>query len=108
MTRLHLLLGLSGATALTYEVLWMRRFALLFGGSAVAVTLTVATLFGGLGLGGLLGQRLRGPPARRYAQLEAGAALWALGLPSALAALTPLVRSHPGLGTQSLLVLGLT
>lgn len=108
MSRLHLLLALSGATALTYEVLWMRRFALLFGGGAVAVTLTVATLFGGLGLGGLLGQRLRGPPARRYAQLEAGAALWALGLPWALQGLTPFVRSHPGLGVQALLVLILT
>jgi spermidine synthase len=108
MSRLHLLLALSGATALTYEVLWMRRFALLFGGGAVAVTLTVATLFGGLGLGGLLGQRLRGPPARRYAQLEAGAALWALGLPWALEALTPFVRSHPGLGVQALVVLILT
>ncbi len=108
MSRLHLLLALSGATALTYEVLWMRRFALLFGGGAVAVTLTVATLFGGLGLGGLLGQKLRGPPARRYAQLEAGAALWALGLPWALQALTPFVRSHPGLGVQALVVLILT
>ena len=70
MSRLHLLLALSGATALTYEVLWMRRFALLFGGGAVAVTLTVATLFGGLGLGGLLGQRLRGPPARRLSLIH--------------------------------------
>lgn len=108
MNRLHLLLALSGATALTYEVLWMRRFALLFGGGAVAVTLTVAALFGGLGLGGLLGQRFKGPPARRYAQLEGGAALWALGFPFALEALTPWVRSHPGLGVQALVVLLLT
>lgn len=107
-SRLALLLALSGATALAYEVLWMRRFALLFGGGALAVTLTVATLFGGLGLGGLLGGRLRGSPARRYAQLEGFAALWAFAMPWALEALTPWVRAHAGLGVQALVVVLLT
>ena len=49
----------SGLAALVYEGLWMRRFALLCGGGALASALTVAALFGGLGLGGLLGGRIR-------------------------------------------------
>ena len=70
----------------------MRRFALLLGAGSLAVTLTLATLFGGLGLGGLLGRRIASDrPARRYALLEAAAACWALGLPVALSALTPWV-----------------
>ncbi|MCB9797972.1 MAG: hypothetical protein H6741_35275, partial [Alphaproteobacteria bacterium] len=103
-----LMLG-SGAAALTYEVLWMRRFALLLGGGAVAVTLTVATLFGGLGLGGLLGGRLRAtiPPTRVYALLEGSAALWVLAFPFALSAVTPWVRSTPGLSAQALCVAAL-
>lgn len=71
----------------------MRRFALLLGAGSLAVTLTVATLFGGLGIGGLLGRRLAGArPARTYAMLEASAAVWALALPSMLTALTPWVQ----------------
>jgi spermidine synthase len=85
----------------------MRRFALLFGAGALAVTLTVAVLFGGLGLGGLLGPRLapRMAPNRLYALLELFAAAWALTLPTLLTALTPLYREHASLGTQSLLVI---
>ena len=105
MGRLALLLTLSGACALCYEVLWMRRFALLFGGGGVAVTLTLATLFGGRGLGGLVGARIPGRPTRVYAGLELGAALWALLFPLALAALTPLYRQHAGLVAQALVVL---
>jgi spermidine synthase len=106
--RIALLLALSGAAALTYEVLWMRRFALLFGGGAIAVTLTVATLFGGLGLGGLLGARLPARrPTRTYAVLEALGAVWALALPLGLAALTPWYRSDPGLLRQVAVVVAL-
>ncbi|MCB9765772.1 MAG: hypothetical protein H6739_38715 [Alphaproteobacteria bacterium] len=105
---LLVLMVASGAAALSYEVLWMRRFALLFGGGAVAVTLTVATLFGGLGLGGLLGGRARvRDPARAYARLEGGAAAWAVAMPWMLTALTPWVRANEGLGVQAAVVAAL-
>ena len=69
----------SGLAALVYEGLWMRRFALLCGGGAVASALTVAALFGGLGLGGLLGGRIRAArPARAWAVLELLAARFKL------------------------------
>lgn len=72
----------------------MRRFALVLGAGAIATTLTLATVFGGLGLGGLVGTRLPAErPNRTYAVLEVVAAIWALALPAALSMLTPLVRS---------------
>ncbi|MCP4809060.1 MAG: hypothetical protein GY913_13415 [Proteobacteria bacterium] len=105
IARLAALLFLSGACALCYEVLWMRRFALLFGGGGVAVTLTLATLFGGLGVGGLVGPRLPGRPTRIYAGLEAFAGCWALAFPVLLGWVTPLYVEHASLGVQALLVL---
>ncbi len=86
----------------------MRRFSLVLGSGALSVTLTLATLFGGMGIGGLLagGARGRGP-LRRYAVLEALAALWALALPGALAVLSVRLREHPGLGMQAALVIAL-
>ncbi|HJN77300.1 MAG TPA: hypothetical protein QGF58_25465 [Myxococcota bacterium] len=83
----------------------MRRFALLFGASAIATTLTLATVFGGLGLGGLLGGRLPAHrPNRTYALLEVSAALWALALPFGLVALTPLVQRADSLLVDALVV----
>jgi spermidine synthase len=105
---LAVLLALSGFASLVYELLWMRRFSLVFGSGALSVTLTLATLFGGMGIGGLLAGRAGGAgPLRRYAVLEALAALWALALPGALAVLSVGVREHPGLGMQAALVIAL-
>jgi spermidine synthase len=102
------LVAVSGFASLVYELLWMRRFSLVFGSGALSVTLTLATLFGGMGIGGLLAGRARGGrPLRRYALLEALAALWALALPGALAVLSIGVREHPGLGMQAALVIAL-
>lgn len=99
------LLFASGFCALCYEVLWMRRFALLFGASAIATTLTLATVFGGLGIGGLAGTRLPADrPHRTYAALEVLAALWAIALPFALSALTPIVRSSDSLFVDAAVV----
>lgn len=99
----------SGLAALVYEGLWMRRFALLCGGGAVASALTVAALFGGLGLGGLLGGRLRARhPARAWAVLELGAALWALSMPWLIALVAPWVAQTSGLGPRALAVAALS
>jgi spermidine synthase len=61
---LHLLFFASGATALVYEVLWMRRFTVLFGGTALAAAVTVAALFLGIAAGSAVAGR-RAPRLRR-------------------------------------------
>jgi predicted membrane-bound spermidine synthase len=48
---LPLLFFASGALALVYEVLWQRRFALVFGGGATAAAAVLAAYFAGLGVG---------------------------------------------------------
>jgi len=72
-----LLFLLSGATALAYEVLWMREFSLLFGSSSQAAAVTLAALFLGLASGnafwGRRAQALRNP-ILAYALLELGVA----------------------------------
>ena len=78
---LYLLFFLSGAAALAYEVLWMRRFAVLLGATAPAVAAALAAFFAGLGLGSyLLGRfapRLT-RPLRVFAILEIATGLSAL------------------------------
>ncbi|MEE2750700.1 MAG: hypothetical protein VX519_04675 [Myxococcota bacterium] len=102
MNQLLFLVALSGCASLVYELVWMRRFALLFGSGSLSITLTVATLFGGLGLGGLLAGRVEvRHPLRLYAVLEAFAALTVLALPQALEGLTPWVRETGTLGVQA-------
>lgn len=80
---------LSGAAALAYESVWLRRLGLVLGGSSTASALTLAVFMGGLGLGALLAPRLKGPPARIYGLLELSAAAWALGFPWLLPLLDP-------------------
>ena len=74
--------ALSGAGALTLEVTWMRRLALVAGSTAVATTLVLSVYMAGLGLGALAGGRWRpARPVRAYAGLEVAAATWALAFP---------------------------
>jgi spermidine synthase len=71
---LHLLFFGSGATALVYEVLWMRRFTVLFGGTAPAAAVTVAALFLGIAAGSaVFGRRAArlARPLRAFGWLEA-------------------------------------
>src|SRR5262245_30957109 len=73
----------SGAVALVYEILWMRRMALVFGSAAPAVAATLAAYFAGLGCGayclGRFGTR-RWRPLRCYAALEGLIAIGALAV----------------------------
>jgi spermidine synthase len=81
---------LSGAAALTYEVVWMRQLSLIFGATTLAVTTVLATFMGGLALGSWwLGRR-----ADRYSRLlivyavlEVGIGLYALLVPALFDAL---------------------
>src|SRR2546426_790882 len=45
-------LFLSGATALVYEVVWLRMLGLVFGHTVYAITTVLAAFMAGLGLGG--------------------------------------------------------
>ena len=65
----------SGATALVYEVVWLRMLGLVFGHTVHAITTVLAAFMAGLGLGSLLfGRRAaRFPdPIRLYGWLEIG------------------------------------
>ena len=96
--RWTLIAALSGAAALAYESIWLRRLSVVLGGSAVASAITLGVFMGGMGIGALLARFL---PLRRvaltYAILELFAACWALlfpyllwGSPRSVAALIPL------------------
>ncbi len=83
---LFMLVALSGAAGLIYEIVWMREFTLVLGASTYAVTIVLAVFMGGLGLGAwLLGKRADRYSARQllrlYVMLEIGLALYALGFP---------------------------
>jgi spermidine synthase len=90
---LHALFFLSGAAALAYEVLWMRRFGVLLGATAPAVAAALVAFFAGLGLGGwALGRPAPrfARPLRAFAILEIATGLSALGVEPLLSALQPL------------------
>jgi len=83
---LPLALLLSGFASLTYQIVWVRRFAVVLGTTNAALTLVLAMFLGGLGLGALLAGRSGGKLgaarlARRFLLLEIGAAGFAAGLP---------------------------
>ncbi len=81
-----LLYFLSGFTALAYEVLWMRLVSTLSGASTFGLVTTLIAFMSGLGLGSIIGARLRLSPQRSlllFAALESGVALLSLVLPDA-------------------------
>ncbi|MDQ6968469.1 MAG: spermine synthase, partial [Mariprofundaceae bacterium] len=84
-TILLLLYGLSGVTALAYEVLWTRMLSLLFGISILGVVVTVAAFMLGLGLGSFMACRWRFSLRSSLwvlAAIEIGVAIYALLLPT--------------------------
>ena len=91
---------LSGFASLTYQVVWVRRFAVALGTTNAAITLVLAMFLGGLGLGAVLagrsGSRLGvARLARRFLFLEVGAAGFAAALPFYRDASLPLLRALP-------------
>jgi spermidine synthase len=75
---------LSGATALTYEVVWMRMLTLVFGATTLSVGTVLACYMAGLALGSWFWSRRADEttnPLRFYALLEFGIALAALLTP---------------------------
>ncbi len=96
---LHILFFLSGAAALGYEVLWMRRFSVMLGATAPAVAAALTGFFLGLGLGSYLLGRLAPRltrPLRAFAILEIVAAVSALAVDPLLDAIQPVYASLYG------------
>ena len=83
-----MLFVVSGACALTYQVVWSRLLAEIFGVTAFAISTVLVSFMGGMALGAyLLGDRADRAkrPLRMFAALEAGIGLYALLLPLLLA-----------------------
>ena len=81
MLGLHALMFASGGLALVYEILWMRRFAAVFGAATPAVAATLAAVFLGFTTGSRVmgGWAVRvGHPVRLYGWLELGAGVGAV------------------------------
>ncbi|HKZ06290.1 MAG TPA: fused MFS/spermidine synthase [Methylomirabilota bacterium] len=84
---------LSGATALVYEVVWLRMLGLVFGHTVHAITTVLAAFMAGLALGGiLLGRRVASMPnlIRTYGWLEIGIAVSCAAVPGLLWLFGPL------------------
>lgn len=76
--------GVSGLTALAYEVLWVRMLALQFGVSIFGVVVTVSAFMAGLGIGSVMGlhwSRRIVAPLKWFAGFELCIALLALATP---------------------------
>ena len=80
---LYVLVAISGAAGLAFELLWIRALGLHFGTTAPAITTVVATFMAGLGAGnawfGAVADRSPRPFAL-YQRLELGIALTGLGV----------------------------
>ena len=105
---LLLLFLLSGASALVYQVLWMRLLALVFGVTVHAASTVLAAFMAGLAVGsafaGRLADRIRRPLVA-FAIAEALVAVAALATPVLLAAVETLyVRLHGAMGNVPVLV----
>lgn len=84
---------LSGATALVYEVAWVRMLSLIFGVTSFAVATVLAAFMGGLGLGAYLFGRWAsrmGNPLRVYGWLEGAIGAYAILVPTLFRLLHPL------------------
>src|SRR5262245_8163957 len=82
-----LLLFVSGATGLTYEVIWSRALTEVIGNSGEANAIVLATFMGGLALGAyFIGRWADGTarPLQLYGYLEMGVGACALFFPVAL------------------------
>src|SRR3954468_6146290 len=74
----------SGATGLSYEVLWARLLGLVFGATTLAVSTVLAAFMGGLALGSALAGKYASRikrPLSFYGSLEIGIAIYAILVP---------------------------
>jgi spermidine synthase len=86
----------SGATALVYEVVWLRSLLLVFGSTTFAASTVLTSFMAGLAAGSWgIGRWIdgRGRPLLVYGALEIGIGLYALASPYLLRAVEPLYRA---------------
>lgn len=104
---LCLLFFASGVCGLTYQVLWLRLLALVFGVTVHAASTVLASFMAGLALGAIVAERVarRGHPLRVFAALEAGIAVSALATPVLLALASQLYRPLSDAAPDSLTLL---
>ena len=91
---LYALFFLSGAAALAYQVLWMRRFGVLLGATAPALAAALVAFFAGFGLGSYLVGRFAPRftrPLRAFALLEIVIAVSAPAVDPLLRAMQPVL-----------------
>ena len=97
-----LLLFISGAAALIYQVLWIKQLSLVIGVEVYAITTGISAFFAGLALGGLLFGRFAdrlSKPLVLYAGLEIGVALLGIGATLGLSiAAAPFARLEQQVG----------
>ena len=87
---LLLLYGISGFTALAYEVLWMRLVSTLSGASSFGMVATLVAFMAGLGLGAWFGARLRlrfNAALMLFAAVEIGVAVVSILMPDVVSLL---------------------
>lgn len=111
---LHVLVFVSGAAGLLYEVVWTRMLVHTLGSTAQAVASVLAAFLGGLAVGAVaFGRRAdrSASPLRLYAGLEAAIGVWAILFPFLNDAFARLVLAFPAggaalrfLGTFALLL----
>jgi len=87
---LHLLMFMSGALALVYEILWMRRFAAVFGATTPAVAAVLASVF----LGFTAGSLVMGARAMRFSNLVRVYGLLEIGIGLGALLVEPLLRLY--------------
>src|SRR5436189_1219590 len=77
---LSALFTLSGATSVSYEIIWFKRLAVVFGSSNFALTAVLTAFLGGLALGAFLCGRFLDQatnPLKYYALFEIAIGIWA-------------------------------
>ena len=98
---IYFLFFLSGLTSLIYEVIWVRKFGLVFGVSTYAVSTVLAAFFAGLAIGsyaaGRIIDRTKLHPLTVYGCMEGLVGVYALLLPLLLAAVE---ATYPGVYTR--------
>ena len=75
----------TGFASLTYEVLWIRMFSLMFGATVFATSTVLTAFFGGLAIGSLVFGKLVdrfGRPLLLYGLAEAGIGAYSAAFPS--------------------------